>query len=76
MDGDEYHTSYEKEGGHAVALYGWGERNGIKYWNFRNSWGGQWGTNGNGKMERGINAWGVESSCSSAKVTDYSGGRS
>lgn len=72
MDGDEY-TKEFREGGHALVVYGFGERNGVKYWNCRNSWGPQWGNNGNIKIERGIDAWNIESFCTSAKVRDYTG---
>ncbi len=60
-------------GGHAVVVYGYGEHNGVKYWNVRNSWGKRWGNNGNVKIERGIDAWNIESMCASAKVRPYSG---
>ncbi|EDO05978.1 cathepsin C Papain cysteine protease family protein [Babesia bovis T2Bo] len=50
---------------HAVAIVGWGqEKVGarmIKYWICRNSWGQNWGINGHFKIERGKNAYGIES---------------
>lgn len=35
-------------GGHAIVLYGWVMIANQLYFRFRNSWGSQWGTNGNG----------------------------
>jgi cathepsin C len=34
---------------HSVLCYGWGEENGQKYWLLQNSWGKDWGENGNFK---------------------------
>lgn len=62
-------------GGHALVIYGYGEANGVKYWNARNSWGPDWGDNGNIKIERGVDAWNIESLCASAKVRDYTATR-
>jgi C1A family cysteine protease len=38
---------------HAVAIVGYGEEGGVKYWKFKNSWGTGWGQNGFGKIRRG-----------------------
>ena len=32
---------------HSVLCYGWGEENGEKYWLLQNSWGPEWGEQGN-----------------------------
>ena len=72
IDGDEYTKDF-KQGGHALVVYGFGEHQGVKYWNVRNSWGDQWGNNGNSRIERGVDAWNIESLCASAKVRPYSG---
>lgn len=45
---------------HGVAVVGWGVEGSTKYWIVRNSWGADWGENGYVRMQRGINACGVE----------------
>jgi cathepsin B len=50
-------------GGHAVEIVGWGEENGKKYWQIKNSWGTEWGNNGYFKMIRGINNCFIEDNC-------------
>lgn len=47
-----YDVIYRNRRGHGVLLYGWGtdEKTGQKYWMFRNSWGPDWGENGNFKV--------------------------
>lgn len=68
MDGDEY-TKEPKGGYHLLTVYGYGD-NGTKYWNVRNSWGPNWGASGNTKIERGVDAWGIESAgCYTVDVT-------
>ncbi|ORM41375.1 putative cathepsin C [Babesia sp. Xinjiang] len=50
---------------HAVAIVGWDETRVdgrvVKYWICRNSWGENWGDYGYFKIERGNNAYGIES---------------
>ncbi len=56
---------------HMMMVYGYGELNGVKYWLVRNSWGSKWGVNGSSKIERGIDAWGIETlGVYSAEVRD------
>jgi hypothetical protein len=48
---------------HDVEIVGWGEEDGVKYWNVRNSWGTYWGMQGFFKIVRGTNNLGIESDC-------------
>eukprot|EP00397_Hematodinium_sp_SG-2012_P012697 GEMP01012875.1.p1 GENE.GEMP01012875.1~~GEMP01012875.1.p1 ORF type:complete len:704 (+),score=118.79 GEMP01012875.1:551-2662(+) len=45
---------------HAVAIVGWGELEGEKYWIVRNSWGWRFGINGYMHYTRGVNDGGIE----------------
>jgi C1A family cysteine protease len=68
MDKQEYRKDYS-EGGHLITLYGFGtSTEGVPYWMIRNSWGDGWGNNGNSKIERGVDAWNIESNCAAAYV--------
>jgi hypothetical protein len=59
-DGSLY-TAEITDVGHAMVIYGYGERrDGLKYWLVRNSWGAGWGDGGSIKIERGVDAWGIE----------------
>jgi len=63
MDGNEYRDKPGGPGtiGHGVIIYGFGTTSsGVKYWRVRNSWGRFWGLRGNVRIERGVNAWGIE----------------
>lgn len=51
----------ETDGYHAIAIIGWGEESGTKYWLIRNSWGPEWGQSGYGKVLRGENRAIIES---------------
>ena len=53
-----------RRGGHAVVVYGWGTSpRGIQYWKLINSWGswGMPGTNGEFRIQRGVDCVGIES---------------
>lgn len=53
-NGSSCETPETPVGGHAVVLYGWGERDGLRYWLARNSWGPEWGVNGTFKIGFGV----------------------
>lgn len=50
---------------HAVLITGYGESNGRKYWQLKNSWGKQWGQDGYGHIARGANM------CAIANLASY-----
>lgn len=53
---------------HGVALVGYGEENGVKYWVVRNSWGKGWGEQGYIRLERGKGLCGLNSDISTATI--------
>jgi len=57
------HVSGYVEGGHAAVIVGYGEENGTKFWNVRNSWAESWGEDGYFRIVRGVNECDFESEC-------------
>ena len=55
------HVTGAKLGGHAIMLIGWGEENGVKYWQAVNSWNDNWGDKGTFKILRGVDHLHIES---------------
>ncbi len=45
--------------GHAMAVVGYGNEEGMDYWLIKNSWGDWWGDKGFFKLERGVKACGI-----------------
>ncbi|CAL6020195.1 Cathepsin_B [Hexamita inflata] len=57
------HKSGAQIGGHGVIFVGYGEQNGVKYWDVRNSWGTGWGEKGYFRIIRGQNECNIEHEC-------------
>lgn len=51
----------EQDGRHAMLIVGYGQYDGYKFWLVKNSWGDDWGYGGYMKIERGKNAFKIES---------------
>lgn len=53
-------ASHIRRGAHAVALVGFGVKNGTPFWKLQNSWGSNWGDDGYFYMKSGINLCEIE----------------
>ncbi|CAJ0952253.1 unnamed protein product, partial [Mesorhabditis belari] len=49
------------DGGHAMAIVGYGQEAGVPYWIVRNQWGRDWGENGHIRIKAGQNLCDIES---------------
>ena len=56
----DYSNSTISDIDHDVEVVGWGEEDGVKFWQIRNSWGTFWGDMGFFKLERGKDALFIE----------------
>uniref|UniRef100_A0A0N4ZRS6 Pept_C1 domain-containing protein n=1 Tax=Parastrongyloides trichosuri TaxID=131310 RepID=A0A0N4ZRS6_PARTI len=69
FDPSEDDCKNKSMGSHAMAVIGYGEENGKKYWLLKNSWGQGYGfENGYLKMRRGINSCGIALYAYGAKI--------
>lgn len=62
-DGNNYNKDNFKKGCHALAIVGYGIQDNVKYWIVANSWGTDWGSEGFSRIEKGIDAWSIETDC-------------
>ncbi|CAL6083115.1 Cathepsin_B [Hexamita inflata] len=79
MGGLYQHVSGGYQHTQAINIIGWGEENGVKYWNVRNNWGETWGESGDHDPEnyeqlgyfrilRGVNHCNIEERCTVYEV--------
>jgi hypothetical protein len=64
-------TTNNDNGWHFVTVFGYGKVGDVEYWDCRNSWGPRWGTSGNVKIEKGVDAWNIESLCIGTRVSVF-----
>ncbi|CAL6066801.1 Cathepsin_B [Hexamita inflata] len=68
VDGIYQHVSGNFQGKQPVIIVGWGEEDGVKYWNIRNNWGLAFGEDGYFRILRGVNHCNIEDQCTVYEV--------